>query len=70
MSGSSKEVKHSLKSSLLKNVAHEAFSAKECWPHKLSEWTRRTWKDLEKPALNRRAWIDVIVDLFLQRTKM
>lgn len=28
--------------------------------------TRRTWKDLEKMALNTRAWKDVLVDLCLQ----
>jgi hypothetical protein len=31
--------------------------------------TRRTWKDLEKRALDRRAWKDVIVDLCLQGAK-
>jgi hypothetical protein len=28
--------------------------------------TRRIWKYLEKRALDRRAWKDVIVDLYLQ----
>jgi hypothetical protein len=29
--------------------------------------TRRTWNDLEKTALDRRAWKDVFVDLCVQR---
>jgi hypothetical protein len=29
----------------------------------------RTWKDLEKTALDRRAWKDVFVDLCLQGAK-
>jgi hypothetical protein len=31
--------------------------------------TRKTWKDLEKTALDRRAWKDVAVDLCLQGPK-
>jgi hypothetical protein len=31
--------------------------------------TRKTWKDLEKTALDRRTWKDVIVDLCLQGAK-
>jgi hypothetical protein len=31
--------------------------------------TRKTWKYLEKTALDRRAWKDVVVDLCLQTTK-
>jgi hypothetical protein len=30
---------------------------------------RKTWKDLEKKALDRRAWKDVVVDLCLQGPK-
>jgi hypothetical protein len=31
--------------------------------------TRKTWKNLEKTALDRRAWKDVVVDLCLQGAK-
>jgi hypothetical protein len=31
--------------------------------------TRKTWMDLEKTALDRRAWKDVVVDLCLQGAK-
>jgi hypothetical protein len=31
--------------------------------------TRKTWKDLEKTALDRRAWKDVVVYLCLQGAK-
>jgi hypothetical protein len=43
------------------------------WRHEIDseiKRTRRTWKDLEKTALDRRtAWKDVIVDICLQRVK-
>jgi hypothetical protein len=31
--------------------------------------TRKTWKDLEKTAVDRRAWKDVVVDICLQGIK-
>jgi hypothetical protein len=29
--------------------------------------TRKTWKELEKTALDRRAWKDVVVDAYASR---
>jgi hypothetical protein len=50
----------------------ETIGPRNTWRHELEseiKITRKTWKDLEKTALDRRAVKDVVVDLCLQGAK-
>ena len=42
---------------------------KNTWTREMESEIRKTWKDLEKAALDRRTWKDVVVDLCLQGAK-